>query len=161
MHRILLAVLIYPTAMIAANLSIAAFGPWVSPINSFFLIGLDLTLRDYLHVHINRWQMAGLIVGAGLLSYMLNPAAGQIAVASAVAFIIAGCVDYLVFSMSKGSWLKRCNKSNVAGALTDSVLFPTLAFGVFMPEIIALQATAKIIGGALWAIPMARFRKCS
>jgi len=39
------ACLVYVFAMIGANLSVAAFGPWVSPINAFVLIGLDLTLR--------------------------------------------------------------------------------------------------------------------
>jgi len=40
-----IAVFVYATAMTLANLSVAAFGPWVSPINAFVLIGLDLALR--------------------------------------------------------------------------------------------------------------------
>jgi queuosine precursor transporter len=45
-----IAILIYAAAMTLANLSIATWGPWVSPINAFVLIGLDLALRDWLHV---------------------------------------------------------------------------------------------------------------
>lgn len=35
-----IAVFVYATAMTLANLSVAAFGPWVSPINAFVLLGL-------------------------------------------------------------------------------------------------------------------------
>ena len=42
------AIVVYAVAMIVANLTVAAFGPAVTPINAFFLVGLDLTLRDWL-----------------------------------------------------------------------------------------------------------------
>lgn len=41
------AILIYAAAMTVANLSIAHFGPWISPLNAFVLIGLDLALRRW------------------------------------------------------------------------------------------------------------------
>jgi uncharacterized PurR-regulated membrane protein YhhQ (DUF165 family) len=148
---LILAILTYAVAMIGANLSVAAFGPWVSPINAFFLIGLDLALRDWLHVRLRAWQMATLIACTGLLTYALNPAAGMIAVASACAFSAAALVDWATFARLRGSWLRRANGSNVAGAAVDSLIFPTLAFGVLMPHIVALQFVAKVAGGACWA----------
>jgi uncharacterized PurR-regulated membrane protein YhhQ (DUF165 family) len=151
-----IAILIYAAAMTVANLTIAHFGPWVSPINAFFLIGLDLALRDWLHMRLKLWQMGALIASTGLLTYALNPAAGQIAVASAVAFTAAAVVDWSVFIRLPGSWLRRANGSNVAGAAVDSLLFPTLAFGVLMPHIVALQFAAKVAGGAMWAALLAR-----
>ena len=151
-----IAVLIYAAAMTAANLSIAHFGPWVSPINAFLLIGLDLALRDWLHVRLKAWQMLALIVAAGVLSYALNPAAGKIAVASSAAFTAAALVDWLTFARLRGSWLFRANGSNVAGAAVDSLIFPTLAFGALMPHIVLLQFVAKVLGGALWAALLAR-----
>ena len=48
----IVAIAIYIAAMTAANLSVAAFGPAITPVNAFVLIGLDLALRDYLHVRI-------------------------------------------------------------------------------------------------------------
>jgi uncharacterized PurR-regulated membrane protein YhhQ (DUF165 family) len=145
------AILIYAAAMTVANLTIAHFGPWVSPINAFVLIGLDLALRDWLHMRLKLWQMGALIASTGVLTYVLNPAAGQIAVASAVAFTAAAVVDWSVFIRLPGSWLRRANGSNIAGAAVDSLIFPTLAFGVLMPHIVALQFVAKVAGGALWA----------
>ena len=141
----------YAVAMIAANLLVATFGPSISPINAFLLIGLDLTLRDWLHVRLKTRQMGGLIVGTGALTYLLNPAAGMIAVASAVSFLVAALVDWAVFVKTTGSWIKRANISNSAGAAVDSLLFPTIAFGALMPEIVALQFFAKIAGGAVWS----------
>lgn len=145
------AILIYAAAMTLANLSVAHWGPWVSPINAFVLIGLDLALRDWLHMRLKLWQMGALIATTGLLTYLLNPAAGHIAMASAVAFTAAAIVDWSVFIRLPGSWLRRANGSNVAGAAVDSLIFPTMAFGVLMPHIVALQFVAKVTGGAIWA----------
>lgn len=145
------AIFLYAVAMIGANLSIAMFGPWVSPINSFFLIGLDLTLRDYLHMKINTWQMASLIAVTGIISYALNPASASIAIASSVSFILAALVDWCVFKNVTGSWMHRSMISNIAGAGVDSLVFPTLAFGILMPQIVISQFIAKVSGATIWA----------
>ena len=144
------AIFIYASAMTLANLSIATFGVWISPINAFIFIGLDLALRDWLHIKIKMWQMGALIVSTGLITYALNPSAGMIAVASALSFMLAALADWAIFTKITGTWFKRANVSNVAGAAVDSIAFPTIAFGVLMPEIIAMQFVAKIAGGAIW-----------
>jgi len=145
------ALIAYAVAMIAANLLVATFGPSVTAINAFLLIGLDLTLRDWLHFRLKTWQMGGLIIGTGLITYALNPASGMIAVASGVSFLAASIVDWAIFVKTTGSWIKRANVSNTAGAAVDSLLFPTIAFGALMPEIVALQFVAKVSGGAVWS----------
>lgn len=152
------AIAVYAIAMTAANLTIATFGPWVSPINAFFLIGLDLALRDWLHVRLKVWQMGALIASTGALTFMLNPTAGHIAVASAVAFTAAALVDWITFIRLRGTWLIKVNGSNIAGAAIDSLVFPTLAFGVLMPHIVAMQFIAKVAGGALWALVISKFK---
>jgi uncharacterized PurR-regulated membrane protein YhhQ (DUF165 family) len=153
---IYVAIALYAAAMIAANLLVAALGPWVSPINAFFLIGLDLALRDWLHVRLKPWQMGALIASTGLLTLLLNPAADKIAIASSVSFLAAAMVDWAVFVRVPGSWFKRSNTSNVAGAAVDSLIFPTLAFGALMPHIVALQFVAKVLGGAAWSWLLSR-----
>lgn len=150
MNLTIAAVFVYAAAMILANLSVATFGPWVSLINAFLLIGLDLALRDWLHVRLKAWQMSALIAGTGALTYALNPAAGQIAIASFVAFTVALLVDWITFIKLRGSWMFRANGSNVAGAAVDSLTFPTLAFGELMPDVVLAQFAAKIAGGAIW-----------
>lgn len=141
---------LYAAAMTLANLSIAHWGPWVSPINAFLFIGLDLALRDLIHERLKTHQMGLLIAATGLLTYVLNPSAGMIAIASAVSFTAAAVVDWGVFIKASGTWLKRSTKSNVAGAAVDSLLFPTIAFGTLMPQIVLTQFLAKVAGGVAW-----------
>ena len=153
--------LIYIAVLVAANLLVAWLGPWFSPINAFFLIGLDLSLRDKLH---DAWQgrqlalkMGGLVVAAGLVSYLLNPATGKIAMASIIAFVCATTVDAVTYQLlRKRSWIQRTNGSNMAGAATDSLLFPTIAFGGLLPHIVAMQFLAKVAGGAVWSVLLNR-----
>ncbi len=154
---IILAIVVYTLAMAGANLSVAAFGPSVTPINAFLLIGLDLTLRDWLHVRLRVLHMGTLIVFTGALSYALNPSTGQIAIASAVAFTFAALADWGAFVRIKGPWLLRANGSNMAGAAIDSIIFPTIAFGALMPQVVLAQFAAKFFGGALWAWLLSRF----
>jgi hypothetical protein len=146
-----LAISVYALAMIAANLIVAWLGPWVSPINSFFLIGLDLALRDKLHMKLKPLQMFQLILITGVITFLLNPAISKIAIASSVSFMAASLVDWGVFRAVPGTWIRKSLWSNTAGASVDSVLFPTIAFGAFLPHIVALQFIAKTTGGAAWA----------
>jgi len=159
-----IAVVAFVAAIAAANLLIAWLGPWVSPINAFLLIGLDLSLRDWLHDKWRgqMWRMGALIATAGVLSYLMNPAAGRIAVASTAAFVLASSVDALVYQrLIDAKWLVRANGSNVAGAATDSVAFPIIAFGWFpgLPAIIGLQFAAKVAGGGIWSAVIAQVRR--
>jgi uncharacterized PurR-regulated membrane protein YhhQ (DUF165 family) len=141
---------IYASAIIIANLLVAKFGPSVTPINSFFLIGLDLALRNFLSFKMTQWQMALMIIGTGLLSYFVNPAAGIIAVASSTAFILAALADWITFNAVSGQWLKRNLAGNSVGAFVDSIVFPTIAFGNLMPVIVLAQFMAKVTGGTIW-----------
>lgn len=160
-----IAILIYAAAMTVANLSIAHFGPWISPINAFALIGLDLALRDWLHMRLKAWQMLALIGASGLLTYALNPSAQHIVIASAAAFTLAALVDWQAFSRLSGSWLQRSLGSNVVGAVVDTAIFSALAFVLLSPapkpievvaQIAGLQLLAKLAGGSLWAWALSR-----
>jgi hypothetical protein len=148
---------LYLVAIVAANQLLAAFGPGASIVLAFCFIGLDLTVRDKLH---DLWhgralplRMACLIATGSLLSWLLNANAGPIALASFVAFGLAATADALVYSLlHKRSWFARSNFSNFAGAAVDSFVFPTLAFGGFLPEIVLGQFIAKVAGGFIWSL---------
>jgi hypothetical protein len=146
-------VAVYIAAMVTANMLVWWLGPWFSPINSFLLIGLDLTLRDVMHDRFTRWQLAGVICAGALLTFGLNPSAVHIAIASATAFGLAAVADWTAYTFLRDRpWLTRANGSNVIGAAVDSVVFPTLAFGILLPHIIALQFAAKLAGGFIWSL---------
>lgn len=147
---------IYIAALVAANLLVAWLGVWFSLVNAFVLIGLDLSLRDKLH---DLWEgdklpmkMGGLIATASIVSYAINPATGMIAFASLAAFSLSMVADAFAYQYLKGkNWLIRANGSNIAGSAVDSVVFPTIAFGGLMFEIVALQFIAKVGGGFIWS----------
>ena len=153
-----IAIFVYAAALLLANLSAASFGPWVTPINAFVLIGLDLALRDLLHARLRWWQMVGVIVGTALLSLIISRDAGRIALAGALAFGISNTVDWLVFAKTKGIWARRAHISNASGAAVDSLLFPLLAFGSLLPLIVMGQFFAKTAGSALWVWMISRVR---
>lgn len=118
-------------------------------VNAFLFIGLDLTARDKLHA---AWdgrrlvlKMGALVLAGSLLTWVLCGAAGRIALASVVAFALAATVDALVYHRTRSVLV-----SNVASGLVDSVVFPTLAFGAFMPLVVGGQWLAKVAGGWLW-----------
>ena len=157
-------VVIYLAAIVLANLLLLWFGPVASIYNAFILIGLDLSLRDKLHDHWdgkNLWmKMLSLICGGSAITVALNWDALPIAIASSVAFLASGIGDAVVYSrLRKFRFLVRANGSNVAGSALDSVIFPTMAFGVFMPEIILGQFLAKIGGGAIWSFVISYFSR--
>lgn len=150
-------IVMYLVAIILANLSVAAFGPGMAIFNAFLFIGLDLTARDRLH---DAWRgnnlvpkMATLIAAGSILSWLLNRNAGQIALASFIAFAAAATVDAVVYHLlgKYPRWL-RINGSNVPSAFVDSIVFPTLAFGSFLPSIVFGQFLAKTLGGFVWSL---------
>ncbi len=147
-----IALALYAAVLVVANMIIGVFGPMATGIVAFFLIGFDLTLRDYLQLRLRGWQMFALIAGSGLITYALDRASGEIAVASAASFALAGMADWFTFSRLRGSWLRRANMSNVVGSAVDSLVFPTLAFGSLMPVVVLMQFAAKLAGGALWSM---------
>ncbi|MFM2427658.1 MAG: hypothetical protein RL707_1485, partial [Pseudomonadota bacterium] len=63
---LIVALIIYTIAMTLANLLVAEFGPVVTPVIAFVLVGLDLVLRDWLQVRLKVWQMGGLIACTGV-----------------------------------------------------------------------------------------------
>lgn len=146
---------LYLAAIVAANLAVATYGPSAAPYAAFAFIGLDLTARDRLH---EAWhgrglwyKMAALIAAGSILSYALNAGAGQIALASFIAFMLANVADTLIYSaLHSARPAIRVNVSNIGSALVDSLAFPTLAFGVFLPWLILIQFALKVAGGLVW-----------
>ena len=143
---------IYVLAICAANFSVHVFGPLVTPLNAFLFIGLDFVIRDKLHERIGILRMFCLIAIAGVISFAVNPATDMIALASVAAFALAATADAAVYqALIKKPWLVKSNGSNIASSAVDSVVFPLIAFGAFLPWVVAGQFIAKVFGGAIWS----------
>lgn len=166
-------VLFYLIAILAANLDIVLvqnlFGATdtvrliITTANAFVFIAFDITARDGLHEawHNNRLvlKMTALIATGSILTWALNRNAGQIALASFVAFLCAALVDtiayHILLKRGKAKWI-RINGSNLFSALVDSLIFPTIAFGGINLAITGGQFAAKVIGGFLWSLVLTR-----
>lgn len=163
---------VYLAAIVAANWSVAHWGPSAAVYNAFLLIALDLVCRDRLHdAWRGKWlwpRLAALVVAGSALSYGGSVAlginagpfasVGEIAVASCAAFAVAFTLDVGVYQWARRlPWLERSNLSNVAGAAGDSMVFQTLAFGWSFPFIFA-QFVAKVAGGLVWSLILGRLK---
>ena len=145
----------YLLAVVAANVAVAVFGPTTSVYTAFLLIGLVLIARDRLH---DEWgdkvkrNMALLILAGSGASYLFGGSVRQVAIASGVAFMLSEGVDAICYHVLRDqTWYRRANGSNIAAAAVDSVVFPLLAFGSFMPWITLGQLLAKVCGGGVWS----------
>lgn len=150
---------LYLTAIVAANLSIVYFGPQAAIWNALLLVSLDLTTRDALH---ERWhghhlwpKMLTLIATGSILSAWLNAAASRIALASFVAFALAGLSDAVVYHLlGDKSRLLKINGSNIISSIVDSIVFVLIAD---LPLwVIPGQILAKILGGLFWSLLLTR-----
>ena len=148
-------VALYLLVIVVANVTVAIWGPGVSVLNAFLLVGFSLTSRDLLH---DTWSnenlkrnMFLLVVAGTVLSILLG--AGRIAIASGLAFAASETVDAVMYHvLGKRSRAVRVNGSNVVASGVDSILFPLLAFG--WPPLVMIivgQFAAKVVGGYLWS----------
>lgn len=162
MGEMIIYIAMYLVAIILANLSINHFGADVSILNAFLFIGLDLTIRDRLHdLWKGKWRLGlnlALITSGGILSYLLNAGLARIAIASSLSFLASGIIDFSIYLiLEKQNRFYRVNISNIFSALTDSVLFPLIAFGYpLMLGIMIGQFIAKTIGGYIWYLILNR-----
>lgn len=155
-------IVLYLVAIVAANLSVTTFGPSATIINALVLVAFDLTARDSLHEAWHgrqlRVKMAALIVTGSLLSYAINVGSGRIALASFMAFGMAGFADAIVYQLlGDCSRLLRINGSNIVSSVVDTAIFVIVA-GLPL-WVIPAQVAAKIIGGLVWSLLFVKFTK--
>lgn len=136
----------------AVHLPVLALAGLLVPAGTLFA-GLSLTARDLLHDIVGT---RGLAAGAGLSALLASPG---VAVASVVAFTVSELVDALAYTwLHERHCLIAVGVSNVAGLVTDSLLFVPLAFGSFaaVPGQVAGKTAATVL--SLVALHLARSR---
>lgn len=149
----------YIIALCIANYLVFIFGPWWSIINSFILIGFDFIVRDKLHEKLGFIKISLIVLVAAILSYILNPAGGIIAIASGISFLAASLTDGFIYQLLiKRRWIVKSNISNTGASAVDSLLFPAIAFGAFLPWIVFGQFITKVFGGAIWSFLLRKIK---
>ena len=152
----------YLACIVGANAAITKWG--IVPVGfglagpaGVFLIGPALVFRDLVQWAAGKAIALGVLAVGLVVSFLI--ADPHIAVASAAAFGFSELADFALFTWIAPRWSRAVLAGGVAGALIDSVIFLSLAFGSlqFMPG----QVLGKTYGVALAALVIAIRRRNS
>ena len=161
MRRVgVLAALAYIGTVIAANWLIQHFG--IIPVGfglkapaGVYLIGVALVLRDYVQWSLGKaWMLLALTIGGALSFLVADP---HLAIASAAAFTFSELADFALFTWVAPLWARAVALGGAIGAVIDSAIFLSIAFGslAFMPG----QLLGKAYGIGLAVVLIAARRR--
>lgn len=148
-------IIVYIIAVVFANLLVHWLGAWGLLASSFFLIPFDFVMRAYFQ---EQWRgrklyfnLGGLILSASVATYLINYQTQNIAIASAVGFIVANIAATFVYQkLIASKYLLKINTSDFVAIVVDSVVFQLIAFGIFDWRVALGQTVIKFLGGLLW-----------
>jgi queuosine precursor transporter len=134
-------------------------GPCLIPVapglmapSGVLMIGLALALRDQLQEVAGRGWVLACIAGGAALSLLFSP--GALALASATAFLMAELLDWKVYDRLRAQGRAMAVlASGMAGAVLDSLLFSSIAFGTiaWAPGLVLAKVYASVALAAwLW-----------
>lgn len=145
----------YMLSVVAANVAISVFG--IVPVGfgmvapaGVYVVGLSFTLRDVVQDRLGRWATLAAILGGAVLSAAMSP---QLAAASGAAFLASELADFAIYTpLRRRSWLLAIVLSNTVGAVVDSAIFLTLAFGslAYLP--------GQVWGKTIMVLPVVAWR---
>jgi len=106
-----------------------------------FTAGVALVARDYVHEYGGLRAVLATVAAAGVVSWLI--ADPRIALASTVALVVSELADTMVYApLRSRRWRMAVLASSAVGALADTALFLSLAFGLS-------ALTGQAIGGQL------------
>jgi len=147
--------IVYLSSFVGANLLVKYFGPYGLWFSSFFLIPFDFVARCYFQEKYKGAKfyilLSCLIIGAGMLTLILNHSTGGIAIGSVFGFASATLAATFVYSLNKKkSWFLKVNGSDLAAICCDSLVFQLIAFGGINLLVTGGQIIIKFAGGLMW-----------
>ena len=142
-------VFVYLSSILVANWLVIQFGVieigyLIFPAGAV-AIGFTFSARDYVQRRYGKFGCWLWMVIAGILTWFLNP---KIAFASVSAFAVSEIVDWLLFTYSSMPFKKRIILSNAISTPIDSIVFVSLAFGMYWPIIIG-QTVVKFLSSCI------------
>ncbi len=95
------------------------------------VVGASFSLRDGSQMALGRWHVLFAIVAGAFLAYFATNGNTQLAVGSAVAFLVGETCDWAAYTplIERGQVTAAIVLSNTVGAIIDSLLFLWIAFG--------------------------------
>lgn len=135
---------IFLGCIVGANWAVSTFG--IVPVGfglmapaAVFFVGVTFTARDFLGTRSRTVVL--ILLGAALSALLADP---RIAVASGAAFLFSELSDLAVYYRLRvrRGWVAAVVASNTVGAVVDSAIFLTLAFGSL--DFLAGQVVGKL-----------------
>lgn len=128
----------YVGTVIGANAAVEHYGfvpvgfGYLAPAGVYF-VALALVLRDLVQYTLGKRVMLAALAVAAVLSYLV--ASPALATASAAAFALSEIIDFALFTWIAPRWSRAVLTGGLAGAVVDSAVFLSIAFGslAFMP----------------------------
>ena len=159
-HTGITAALAYLATIVGANWAVHRFG--VVPVGfgllapaGVYFVSAALVLRDATQYTLGKtWALAALAAGVGLSAWVAGP---QLAAASAAAFAVSELTDFALFTWVAPRWALAVLAGGAAGAVVDSVVFLSIAFGSL--EFLPGQVLGKLYGVIAAALVIAWRRR--
>jgi uncharacterized PurR-regulated membrane protein YhhQ (DUF165 family) len=154
-RSLVLKISLYLGAFVLANFIVLWFGPKGLIITALLLIPFDFVVRCLFH---ETWKgmelifkLGALVAFSGLLTYLINSQAQNIALASVIGYTTAqvGAGVFYQFFIRSPYWVK-VNGSDLVGIIIDSIIFQLVAFNDVDPWITFSQTGLKMVGGVFW-----------
>jgi uncharacterized PurR-regulated membrane protein YhhQ (DUF165 family) len=146
---------LYLIAFVLANFIILWFGPQGLIFTSLFLIPFDFVIRCMFH---EQWKgkelilkLGSLVIGASVITYLINKNSLNIALGSSFGFIAAQIFAGIFYqAFIKESYFIKVNGSDFIGIIVDSIVFQIVAFNFIDIKVSAGQIILKVLGGLFW-----------
>lgn len=158
MRKLSVMIVLFVLLYVAANLSVAYFGVWSTPINALVIISADMVIRDKIQHNFGFWYSMLACFVAGIATVIIDPSAGMIAVASVSSVILAGTGSAITFKLKRGDFYSKSIPANTVSAAIDSIVFPMIAFGSVMIDVSLAQFAAKTVGAFIIIAIMRKFK---
>lgn len=147
----------YLLTIVGANWAVRRFGAvpvgfgYLAPAGVYF-VSAALVLRDAVQYEIGKLgALAVMAAGVGLSVIVAGP---QLALASGAAFAISETLDFALFTWIAPRWAWAVLAGGVAGAVADSVVFLSIAFGslAFLPGQVLGKLYGVVVASAVIAM---------
>lgn len=128
----------YLATIVGANWAVKTFGPipvgfgFAAPAGVYF-VAAALVLRDAVQYGLGRVRvLLVMTAGVALSAVVAGP---RLAFASGLAFAVSELTDFALFTWIAPRWVRAVLAGGLAGAVADSAVFLSIAFGslAFLP----------------------------
>ena len=148
----------YVAIFTIVNLIVYYCGAWVIPITTSVCVAANMMLRDRVFCG-KGLKFSAAAAAAGLCTFAINHGALTVAIASFTAVVVGAFVAGWAFKLLKNKVAieKARPIANTCSAVTDSILYPTIAFMAFLPFVSVEMFASKFLSVLFYTFIINKF----